>query len=161
MNAVLHRPGFLGTNGNLAADVTLLVMLVIATLFTVGFVLARRGRYQAHRWVQTSAAALNLALVLWMMILPFRDFVVRDQGGPRLPLFYGVTVAHALVGLAGLTFGTFVVLRGNELMIRPLKFNNYRAFMRASYLLYMAATLLGILVYIIWFVVEPNPPLYE
>ena len=113
MNELLHKPGFLGTHANLAADVTLVVMLWAAMLFTYGFVLARQERFVAHRWVQTSAAIVNAILVLWMMILPFRDFVIRDTGGPRPTVFYTITSVHGFVGFIGLTFGLFVTLRGN------------------------------------------------
>jgi uncharacterized membrane protein YozB (DUF420 family) len=155
---LLHQPGFLGTHANFAADFTLVMMLLIAALFTLGTVMARRQRYQVHRWIQTSAALLNLIMVLWMMILPFRDFVVRDIGGPRPTLFYTVTSVHAAIGFVALTFGLFVTLRGNELVPQPLKFNNYKLYMRIAYGLYMAATLLGVWVYIIWFITIPNPP---
>jgi uncharacterized membrane protein YozB (DUF420 family) len=155
---LLHQPGFLGTHANFAADFTLVMMLLIAALFTVGAVMARRQRYEAHRWIQTSAALLNLIMVLWMMVLPFRDFVMRDIGGPRPTLFYTVTSVHAIIGFVALTFGLFVTLRGNELVPQPLKFNNYKRYMRIAYGLYMAATLLGVWVYIIWFITIPNPP---
>jgi hypothetical protein len=42
-----------------------------------------------------------------------------------------------------------VVLRGNELVPARLKFNNYKPFMRWAYGLYMAATLIGIAVYVV------------
>ncbi|MFO7538922.1 MAG: DUF420 domain-containing protein [Chloroflexota bacterium] len=155
---LLHQPGFLGTHANFAADFTLIMMLLIAGLFTLGVGMARRQRYEAHRWIQTSAALLNLVMVLWMMILPFRDFVVRDVGGPRPTFFYTVTSAHAIIGFVALTFGLFVTLRGNELVPQPLKFNNYKLYMRVSYGLYMGATLLGVWVYVIWFMLIPNPP---
>ena len=60
MNEILHQPGFLGTNANFAADMTLTASLIVAILFTVGVVLAVKGRYGAHRWVQTAAAILRL-----------------------------------------------------------------------------------------------------
>lgn len=161
MTELLHQPGFLGTSANFATDITLILMISIAALFTLGFYLARRRRYEAHRWVQTSAVLLNLALVLWMMILPFRDFVVRDQGGPRPGVFYVITGLHALFGLVAVPFGVFVMLRGNELVPRALKFRNYKRFMRTAYALYIGTTLLGILVYLTWFVLIPNPPLYQ
>ena len=44
MNKFLHQPGFLGTHANLAADITLLVGLLVATLFTIGMVMAMQGR---------------------------------------------------------------------------------------------------------------------
>jgi uncharacterized membrane protein YozB (DUF420 family) len=161
MTDIFHRPGFLGTRANFAADATLILMLVIAALFTVGLVMARRRHYKIHRWIQTSAATLNAVLVIWMMILPYRDFVIRDQGGPRPGIFYTVTSLHALIGAAAFTFGLFVTLRGNELVPKPLKFNNYKGFMRVAYGLYMVATLVGVLVYITWFVLIPNPPVYQ
>jgi uncharacterized membrane protein YozB (DUF420 family) len=160
LEEILHQPGFLGTSANFAADMTLMVGLLVAALFTIGVAMAVKGRYQTHRWIQTTAASLNAVLVLWMMILPFRDFIVRDFLGSRPPIFYYVTSAHALIGLCGLTFGIFVTLRGNELMLKPLKFNNYKLFMRIAYGLYMLATLLGIWVYLTWFVNNPNPPTY-
>ena len=55
---------------------TLLLSALVAVLLTIGVVLAVRGQYRAHRWFQTGAATLNAILVLWLMVLPFRDFVV-------------------------------------------------------------------------------------
>ena len=160
MNQILHQPGFLGTNANLATDITLLVGLLVATLFTGGMIMAIQRRYQVHRWIQTTAAALNAIFVLWMMVLPFRDFVVRDFMGSRLPIFYYVTTLHALIGFFGLTFGLFVVLRANKVKLIPtaLQFNNYKLFMRISYSLYMLATLVGLGVYLVWFMIIPDPP---
>jgi uncharacterized membrane protein YozB (DUF420 family) len=160
LNEFLHQPGFLNTNANFAADMTLVLMLVIAALFTFGFYLARRRKYEAHRWVQTTAVLLNAILVLWMMILPFRDFVLRDQGGPRLPIFYAITVIHALIGAVAFPLGLFVMLRGNNLVPKALRFRNYKLYMRTAYALYMFATLAGVLVYLVWFVWIPNPPLF-
>jgi len=160
MTGILHQPGFLGTNANFAADMTLVLMLLIAALFTVGFILARQRRYVAHRWIQTTGATLNAILVLWMMILPFRDFILRDIGGPRPGIFYTITGIHAAIGAIAFVFGVFVTLRGNQLVPRVLRFNNYKLFMRIAYSLYILATLLGVLVYFTWFVIVPNPPIY-
>lgn len=161
MTEFLHQPGFFGTAANFVADATLVVMLTVALLFTLGAGLAHLHRYTAHRWVQTSAASLNAIMVLWMMILPFRDFVlpgIPNQVGER---FYAVTILHAVVGAIALPFGLFVVLRGNELVPKRLKFSNYKAFMRTAYTLYILTTLLGVWVYFAWFVNNPNPPVYE
>lgn len=98
MNELFHKPGFLGTAANWAADMTLVLMIIIAATLTVGVVLARRKRYGAHRWVQTSSVILNVVLVLWLMILPYRDFVA--PGVPQLlnEPFYLVTTLHGIVG---------------------------------------------------------------
>ena len=158
---LFHRPGFLGTSANFLADMTLILSLLVATALTIGFLLARRGDYRSHRIVQTASAGTNLVLVLWLMILPFRDFIapgLPERLGER---FYAVTTLHALVGSCALVFGVYVVLRANGLMPKPLRFRNYKPFMRLSYALYIAATLIGIAVYLTWFVWNPNPPTFS
>jgi uncharacterized membrane protein YozB (DUF420 family) len=160
MAELFHKPGFLGTNANFAADMTLILGIVVAVLFTIGLVLARMGKYNAHRWVQTAAVAINLILVLWLMVLPFRDFIVRDTIGPQPHYFYIITTLHATIGTIALLFGVFVALRGNKLVPKFLRFNNYKGFMRTSYALYMLASAIGVWVYITWFTKIPNPPVY-
>jgi uncharacterized membrane protein YozB (DUF420 family) len=161
MNELFHKPGFLGTAANWAADMTLVLMIIIAATLTVGVVLARRKRYGAHRWVQTSSVILNVVLVLWLMILPYRDFVA--PGVPQLlnEPFYLVTTLHGIVGFFAFVLGIFVVLRANGLMIKPLRFNNYKLVMRISYVLYMLTILLGLAVYYYWFINNANPPVYQ
>ena len=57
-----------------------------------------------------------------------------------------------LIGAIALVFGVFVALRGNKLVPKSLRFNNYKLFMRWAYALYMLATLGGVIVYIIVFI---------
>ena len=161
MEDLLHKPGFFGTSANFAADMTLVISILVAILFTYGFWLVRREKYQTHRWVQTTAAVLNAILVLWLMVLPFRDFVAPGLPERLDERFYWITTLHGVVGFSGLTLGLFVVLRGNELVPSFLKFSNYKLFMRVSYALYIFATLIGIAVYLVWFVNNPNPPVYN
>jgi uncharacterized membrane protein YozB (DUF420 family) len=162
MTDLLHQPGFLGTSANWAADVTLLLSALVALLLTIGVVLAVRGQYRAHRWFQTGAATLNAVLVLWLMVLPFRDFVAPPNNPALLPLSaIATTRIHAAVGALALVFGLYVTLSANKVIPKALRFNNYKAFMRVAYTLYMLATLIGLFVYITWFVGNPNPPSYQ
>lgn len=159
MTDLLHQPGFLGTSANFASDVTLVLSLLVALILTIGVVLAVRHNYEAHRWFQTTGVILNAVLVLWMMILPYRDFVAPAAETSPLPLSAVVTTRiHGLVGTTALIFGVFVMLRGNRLVPKFLRFSNYKAFMRTAYILYMVATLIGVFVYITWFVGNPTPP---
>ncbi len=160
MNDILHRDGFFGTNANFAADMTLLLSLLVAVLFSFGFLLARRGKYETHKWVQTSGAVLNIILVLWLMILPYRDFILRDSGGPRENSFYMVTMLHAGIGFLAFVFGNFVVLRGHKLVPKILRFENYIPYMRTAFALYISTTLLGVWVYWTWFVTTSNTPTF-
>lgn len=133
-------------------------MLLVGAAFSVGALLAHQGRYESHRWVQTSAAAVSAILVLWLMILPYRDFILPGVPSRLGEAFYLVTTLHALVGAVAMPFGLFVVLRGNRLVPAGLRFSNYKLFMRTAYVLYMTTIVLGVAVYVVWYITNPNPP---
>lgn len=124
MIEIFHSPGFMGTSANFAADMTLVFVILIALVFSLGFYLARIKKYEIHRWVQTIGVLLNTLLVLWLMILPFRDFIMRDIGGPRPNYFYQITTIHAIIDAIAFPFGLFVVLRGNNLVPKPMRFSS-------------------------------------
>ena len=149
MSDTLQGFWFLGTTAGFGASFTLVVMLLAAVLFTVGWRLAARKNYEAHRWVQTAAACLNAVLVLAWMIRRFWLWVLPEIPGKLGQASYAVTTVHAVVGALGLVLGVFVVLRGNELVPKRLRFTNYKLFMRSSYALYMLGTLMGVVVYIV------------
>ena len=144
---LLKGAGFLGTNGTLGADVSLVVSLLAAALFTIGWRLAAARRYEAHRWVQTAAACLNAVLVLAWMIRSFVVYIIPGIPGSFGHGSYAVSTIHAVVGALGMVLGLFVVLRGNKLVPQSLRFTNYKRFMRWSYVLYMLGTLTGVVVY--------------
>ncbi|MGF1507402.1 MAG: hypothetical protein GYB64_13510 [Chloroflexi bacterium] len=144
MGDLFHGPGFLGTNGNFLADLGLFLVGGVSLLMTVG-------------------AGLNLVFVLWLMVGPYIGEVALEFGSPPYPPgFYWVPTVHGLIGLAAVFFGLLMVVRGHEMQFLPeaLRFNNYKPFMRVTYGLYMLATLIGIGVYLMWFVISPEPPDY-
>lgn len=65
---------------------------------------------------------------------------------------YGITTIHALVGLVSMLLGVYLVLGGNGLLPKRLRYTNYKLWMRTSYVLYMLATLMGVVIYIVVFV---------
>ena len=148
MNTLLNGPGFLGTNAPFRSDVTLILILVSAVLFTIGWRLAVRKRYDSHRWVQTSAVILSTTAVLFTMIRSFLIHILPGIPGKLNQGDYALTTVHAVVGLVGMLLGVFIVLRANKLVPKALRFKNYKLFMRTSYALYMLATFLGVIVYI-------------
>jgi uncharacterized membrane protein YozB (DUF420 family) len=88
------------------------------------------------------------------MIKSYVTFILPGIPSKLLEGDYAFTTIHALVGLASLLLGVFVVLRGNELVPNALRFKNYKLFMRTAYSLYMLATLLGVIVYILVFILD-------
>jgi uncharacterized membrane protein YozB (DUF420 family) len=144
----MNGPGFFGTTASLGADLALAGSLVVALIFTVGAWLALRGRYEAHRWAQTAGAVLNALLVFGLMI-PLLLSVDPSENVDLPPSAFLYMTGHEVVGAAALIFGLFVVLRGNGLVPARLRFNNYKPYMRWAYGLYMAATLIGVAVYMV------------
>jgi uncharacterized membrane protein YozB (DUF420 family) len=142
----MEPSGILGTRAHLGADLALIGSILVAIAFTVGAWLARRGQYEAHRWVQTIAAVVNLLLVLGIMIPALINVDPAENVDLPGSAFLSMT-GHEIVGTVALLFGLFVVLRGNNLVPERFKFRNYKPYMRWAYGLYMAATLVGIAVY--------------
>jgi uncharacterized membrane protein YozB (DUF420 family) len=152
MSDFLTSPGFLGTKATLRSDLTLVLILITAVLFNLGFILARRKHYEAHRWVQTSAVILNSLVVIISMVTSFIIHILPGIPSKLSQGDYAVTTVHGLIGAIALLFGVFVMLRGNELVPKGWRFTNYKLFMRSAYTLYMFATLGGVIVYIIVFI---------
>jgi len=123
----------------------LVLNLVEGVIFTVGAVLAIRQRYTVHRWVQTGGVILSVILAVTTMAIP-NLFTLHN---PAPPALRWVTIVHGITGAIAVLFGVYVALVGNHLMILRLSFTTYKPYMRSAYLLYMAAILLGIVVFII------------
>ena len=145
--------GFLGTRAPLHSDLSLLLILFTAVLFTIGWRLALRKNFKAHRWIQTGAAILNTIVVLSVMIASFIIYILPGIPGKLLEGTYGVTTIHVIIATLGLVLGVYVVLVGNKVLPERFRFKNYKRFMRTSYALYMLATLLGVIVYITVYVI--------
>lgn len=149
MYSYLQAHGFLGTKAGLGADLTLLLMVVAAVLFTVGVVLVKRRNIEAHRRFQTTAVILNAVLVLFWMVRSFWLYVLPEIPGQLGHRVYAVETVHAIAGAVGMLLGVFIVLRTSDLVPEKLRFADYKLFMRISYVLYMLATLGGIAVYLV------------
>jgi uncharacterized membrane protein YozB (DUF420 family) len=159
MSSLYNLPGFLGTRAHFLSDLTLVLIIISSTLFTIGWQLAVHKHYGIHRWVQTTAATINAIVVVGVMILSFLKFILPAIPGKLIEPSVWVTVIHAIIGLIGLLLGVFIVLRANKIIIpRRFWFNNYKLFMRTSYAIYMLATLIGVIVYITTFILPPLLP---
>lgn len=152
MTDFLTSPGFLGTKATLRSDLTLVLILIIAVLFNLGFFLARQKQFNAHRWVQTTTVILNTLVVVISMVTSYIIHILPGIPEKLGQGDYAVTTIHAIIGGIGVVFGVFIALRGNELVPKNIRFNNYKLFMRWAYAMYMLATIGGVAIYITIFV---------
>lgn len=143
----LESPGFLNLGADLGADISLVSMVLLGVLFTFGVVLAIRGKYQVHRYVQTIGVLVSTVLVFYLMVL---RFLARQDGGddPVSEFFNILLFSHIFLGSAAVLLGLFIALCANGLVPEFLPFQKYKASMRVSYALYMAAIFLGVWVYV-------------
>jgi uncharacterized membrane protein YozB (DUF420 family) len=144
-----HLPGFLGTKAHFLSDLTLILIILSSVLLTLGVWLVIRKHYEAHRWVQTVAVLINSSVIVSVMIGSFKGYYLAEIPTRYAEPSIAVTTFHALIGIFGFLFGSFVMLRGNKLVPKFMQFSNYKLFMRLSYGLYMLATLTGIFVYLV------------
>ncbi|WP_298820911.1 hypothetical protein [Chloroflexus sp.] len=142
--------GFLGTKATFAQDVSLVGSILVAIAFIVGAYLAVRGRYTAHRWVQTGAAVMNLALVFGVMI-PSLLAVTPDENLTLPAAAFVAMPAHEVVGTVAMLFGVYVVLVGNGWLPARWRFpySSYKLLMRIAFALYLVATIVGVAVYVL------------
>ena len=144
----LNQPGFLGTQAGLRADLSLILISLSAILFTIGWRLAVRKRFSTHQAIQNVAVILNSLVVLLAMvgvfIMQYLPAIPGSLGNKSLAL----TAVHAASGTLGLLYGVYVVLVGNELLPKKLRFKNLKIFMRISYGLYLMVTMGGIVLYL-------------
>ncbi len=149
MDSFFQRPGFLGTDGTLGPDLSLLLSLVALALLTLGVVLARRKQYEAHRWIQTAAVCVSVVPTAAWMIRSLRLYVLPGLPGNLVYGSYVLTAVHAVVGAVAVVMGVVLVVRGTQLMAAGRSLTGYRAAMGVAYLAYVVGTALGVALYIV------------
>ena len=128
--------GFLGTAAPASADLVLLLEVVIGIGLLLGAVLARKKRYRAHAWCQSSIVLLNAVLIAVAMIPSFHE---RVQ--PKIPekldrSFYALATAHATLGSLAEAAGLYVALAaGTSFLPERLRLTNYKVWMRSVLIL--------------------------
>ena len=141
--------GFLTARSSLGADLSLLVSAAAIALLTAGVVLARRQRYDAHRWSQTAAVALNAVVVAVWMIVSLVRFILPGIPGSLSEHGHPLAATHSVVGVVGVALGVFLVIRATQLTRRAKSVSPYRTAMRVAYFVYLAGFVLGVWLYVV------------
>jgi len=147
MIAFLDGAGFITSRSSMGADLSLVISVAAAVMLTVGVVLAKSKRYEAHRWVQTAAVVLNAVPVVIWMIRSFWLYVRPGLPGNLSKSVDALTTVHAVAGSIGVVIGLFVMIRANQLAAKGQSLSRYKTLMRIAYVVYLLATALGVWVY--------------
>jgi uncharacterized membrane protein YozB (DUF420 family) len=146
----VFNDGFLGRGGTFGGDLNLLIQAGLGLMVLVGALLARRGWYRAHGACQTAALAIAAAMTVVWMIPSFREVYAPDVSRGAINRATAGILAHAALGTVVLLLGTYVVLvAGTDLVPERLRFRNYTTWMRTLLVLWLIATGLGALTYLL------------
>jgi uncharacterized membrane protein YozB (DUF420 family) len=145
--------GFLGTGATFAADINLVVQVIMGTTLLVGRWLAKRKRYRAHGVCQTTVLLLNLLLIGLVMGPAFHRQVV-----PKLPKvlhrwYYAAPAIHGFLGTAAEILGLYIVIvAGTNALPQWLRFKHWKRWMQIELALWSITLLSGIATYYTWYV---------
>jgi uncharacterized membrane protein YozB (DUF420 family) len=135
-----------------SVDVVLLVEAAMGMALLAGAVLARRRQYRAHAWCQSAVVLLNLVVIGSAMVPSF-----YSQLAPKIPQavrksYYAIATGHAALGVIAELAGLYVILAaGTNFLPTRLRLRNYRAWMRATLILWWIVLLLGVATYVRWY----------
>ena len=144
---------FLGTR--LAADINLVVQIVLLIGLWIGFYFARTKQIPRHANMQTAMVTGNLVFILFVMIPSFYQYVIL--GGTTGGIVARLMLLHGLLGLMAELSGIYLILRMRTQLIPPrFRVRNFKLVMRSTLALWTVIFILGIGIYYYRYLV-PKP----
>lgn len=149
--------GFLGTGATFRADFNLVVQVTMGLALLTGMLLARRKKFRAHKYCQSSVMLLNLLMIFLIMAPSFHKQVEPQLPGGLKESYYLVPYVHAVLGTIAEVLGVYIVLvAATKLVPRKLRFKRYKPWMRTELVLWWAVVLIGVGTYYVWYI-KPAP----
>lgn len=138
--------GFLGTRASWAADLNLIVQIVLLVGLVVDRILAKRHNLTGHHTWMTAVVAIDAVMIIAIMnpsffrLLPF----AWQRLGALGPM---VLWLHAVVALLAELMGLYAVLAVRMDLPESLRTRRLKWFMRINFLLWVLALVAGIVLY--------------
>ena len=145
--------GFLGTGATFAADINLVVQLIMGATLITGLVLAKQKRYRAHGICQTTVLLLNLLMIGLVMWPSFQQQVKPALSKVLHKWYYEAATIHAVFGITAELLGLYIVLvAGTDVLPQRLRFKHWKVWMRTELILWAIVLLSGVGTYCAWYV---------
>jgi uncharacterized membrane protein YozB (DUF420 family) len=145
--------GFLGTGATFAADLNLIVQLIMGAALIAGTVLAKRKRYRAHGICQTTVLLLNLLMIGLVMWPSFQQQVKPAMSGVHHKWYFEVALVHGVLGVMAEIVGLYIaIVAGTNILPQWLRFNHWKLWMRTEKVLWAVVLLGGLATYCAWYV---------
>jgi len=119
----------------------------------IGALLARRKRFRAHAWCQSTIVLVNLVMVLLAMVPSFGVQVI-----PKIPLklgktYYALAATHAALGTLTEIAGLYILLAaGTRVLPEKFRLTDYKVWMRTVIVLWWIVLALGMATYARWYI---------
>jgi uncharacterized membrane protein YozB (DUF420 family) len=145
--------GFLGTGAPFAADLNLVIQLIMGLALIAGVLLAKQKRYTAHGICQTTVLLLNLLMIGLVMWPSLQQQVKPALSKVLHKWYYEAATIHALSGIAAELLGLYIVIvAGTNLLPRWLRFKRWKLWMRTELVLWAIVLVSGLGTYCAWYV---------
>src|ERR1700722_13798292 len=145
--------GFLGTGATFAADLNLVVQLIMGAALIAGTVLAKRKQYRAHGICQTTVLLLNLLMIGLVMWPSYQQQVKPAMSKVLHRWYFGVALVHGVLGITAETLGLYIVIvAGTSILPQWLRFSHWKFWMRTEMVLWAVVLLGGLATYCAWYV---------
>lgn len=145
--------GFLGTGATFAADINLVVQLIMGLALVTGALLAKHKRYRAHGICQTTVLLLNLLMIGLVMWPSFHQQVKPAMSKVLHKWYYGAAAIHAVLGITAEVLGLYIVIvAGTNVLPQWLRFKHWKRWMRTALVLWAIVLLSGLGTYCAWYV---------
>jgi len=145
--------GFLGTGATFAADLNLIVQLVMGVALIAGARLAKQKRYRAHGICQTTVLLLNLLMIGLVMWPSFQRQVMPALSKVLHKWYYEAATIHAVLGITAELLGLYIVIvDSTNILPQRLRFKHWKRWMRTELALWVVVLLSGVGTYCAWYV---------
>ena len=134
-----------GIQASIASDLNLILQLIVLTVLLVGFKYGRKKKQSSlrrHEMLMRSMVVLNIVGAVTVMIPSFIsafNVVANEPAKIGFPLIF----VHATLGSIAVSLGIVLSFR---------KFGNVRIWMRFNFVLWLAALLLGVFIYVGYYI---------
>ena len=149
--------GFLGTGATFRADLNLVIQITMGLALLTGMFLARRKRFRAHKYCQSSVMLLNLIMIFLIMAPSFHKQVEPQLPGGLKEAYSLVPYVHAVLGTIAEVLGVYIVLvAATKFVPKKLRFKRYKPWMRTELVLWWVVVVFGVCTYYVWYI-KPVP----
>jgi uncharacterized membrane protein YozB (DUF420 family) len=144
--------GFFGNWANFAADLNLVIQIVMGLALIFGAFLARAKRYVAHGVCQATVLVLNLVMIALVMWPTFHMQVLPGLPTHFSKRHYSIATAHAILGAAAELLGMYILLvAGTDILPQAWRFQRWKLWMRIELTLWWVVLLTGSWTYGSWY----------